>query len=110
MTDTFSNRQARALVLLAGNGAGVIFLGQLIVSRPELTEPARSPGEINALPIFLFVALCGVASGYVALVKADPKHRSFVALEITSTFFFVLLLAFLVLTLVRWSWLLPAAS
>ena len=102
-----SNRQSRAFVLLAGNGAALLFAANFFVA--QLAEIAMH----DMMPFFLLVTAIGVAAAYGALVTCDDTAR--VALfrwfeGVATAALSVAILAFVALAFALAGWIFPGGG
>lgn len=70
-----SSRQARALALIAGNGATMAIIVQTLVAHPEQGKVSFNPNaDVASLPLVFAMSAAGLALAYVALVLTERKH------------------------------------
>jgi hypothetical protein len=93
--------QTRALVLLAGNGTVLLFLGSWLIAHPNAIEPSAPP-NVNAAPLLVALAMMGVAFSWLTLRDSEKEGSS--GWEYFSVGCFAALMVFLLLWLAGQAW------
>ncbi|MGE0827764.1 MAG: hypothetical protein AB7O04_00230 [Hyphomonadaceae bacterium] len=85
-------QKTRALVLLAGHGAVIVFCAQFISDHGEGTPFVSSQG-VNAIKLFAVLALIGLGSAYKLLLQKAADAESTLSIsEVVSSGAFLLMM------------------